>query len=53
MDTGPWELPVLGAVSAPNAVLIRHDGYVAWVGDRTDRGLAEALRSWFGAPTAE
>src|ERR1700722_7636698 len=30
---GPWELPVLGAVTAPVAVLIRPDGYVAWVGD--------------------
>jgi hypothetical protein len=29
---GPWELPVLGAVTAPTAVLIRPDGYVAWVG---------------------
>jgi 3-(3-hydroxy-phenyl)propionate hydroxylase len=25
---GPWELPVLGAVTAPAAVLIRPDGYV-------------------------
>ena len=31
--TGEWELPVLGVVSAPTAVLIRPDGYVAWVGD--------------------
>ena len=35
---GAWELPVLGAVAAPTAVLIRPDGYVAWVGERTDRG---------------
>ena len=45
---GPWELPVLGAVAAPAAVLIRPDGYVAWVGDGTDRGLADALGTWFG-----
>ena len=45
---GPWELPVLGAVSAPDAVAIRPDGYVAWVGDRTDLGLSEALSAWFG-----
>jgi hypothetical protein len=32
---GPWELPVLGAVTTPTAVLIRPDGYVARVGDRT------------------
>jgi 2-polyprenyl-6-methoxyphenol hydroxylase-like FAD-dependent oxidoreductase len=49
---GPWELPVLGAVTAPAAVLIRPDGYVAWVGDQTQLGLAEALSTWFGAPTA-
>jgi 2-polyprenyl-6-methoxyphenol hydroxylase-like FAD-dependent oxidoreductase len=49
---GPWELPVLGAVSAPTAVLIRPDGYVAWVGDRTHPGLPEALTTWFGSPTA-
>ena len=49
---GPWELPVLGAVSAPNAALIRPDGYVAWVGEPADPGLAEALTTWFGAPTA-
>ena len=40
---GPWELPVLGPVSAPAAVVIRPDGYVAWVGDGTDTGLREAL----------
>jgi len=44
---GAWELPVLGAVTAPAAVLIRPDGYVAWVGDGTDTGLRDALRSWF------
>jgi 2-polyprenyl-6-methoxyphenol hydroxylase-like FAD-dependent oxidoreductase len=48
---GPWELPVLGAVTAPTAVLIRPDGYVAWVGDRAQHGLPEALSTWFGAPT--
>jgi 2-polyprenyl-6-methoxyphenol hydroxylase-like FAD-dependent oxidoreductase len=47
---GAWELPVLGAVTAPAAVLIRPDGYVAWVGDKTGRGLAEALTTWFGPP---
>jgi hypothetical protein len=49
---GPWELPALGAVPAPTAVLIRPDGYVAWVGDSTDQGLPEALTTWFGPPTA-
>jgi 3-(3-hydroxy-phenyl)propionate hydroxylase len=45
---GSWELPVLGAVTAPSAVLIRPDGYVAWVGDQTQLGLADALTTWFG-----
>jgi 2-polyprenyl-6-methoxyphenol hydroxylase-like FAD-dependent oxidoreductase len=49
---GAWELPALGEVAAPTAVLIRPDGYVAWVGDGTQRGLADALTTWFGAPTA-
>jgi 3-(3-hydroxy-phenyl)propionate hydroxylase len=45
---GPWELPVIGDVAAPAAVLIRPDGYVAWVGDLTDPTLPEALTTWFG-----
>ena len=49
---GAWELPVLGAVTAPAAVLIRPDGYVAWVGERTHLGLTDALTTWFGAPAA-
>jgi 2-polyprenyl-6-methoxyphenol hydroxylase-like FAD-dependent oxidoreductase len=49
---GDWELPVLGQVAAPAAVLIRPDGYIAWVGDGTDLGLPDALTTWFGPPTA-
>jgi 2-polyprenyl-6-methoxyphenol hydroxylase-like FAD-dependent oxidoreductase len=49
---GVWELPVLGAVSAPSALLIRPDGHVAWVGDRARLGLVEALTTWFGPPVA-
>ncbi len=51
---GRWELPVLGAVTAPTAVLIRPDGYVAWVGegDLTHLGPHDALTTWFGPPTA-
>jgi len=49
---GTWELPVIGAVTAPAAVLIRPDGYVAWVGDRSQVGLVDALTTWFGSPTA-
>jgi hypothetical protein len=49
---GAWELPVMGAVAAPAAVLVRPDGYVAWVGGSTEPGLAEALTMWFGPPAA-
>jgi 3-(3-hydroxy-phenyl)propionate hydroxylase len=49
---GPWELPALGTVPAPTAVLIRPDGYVAWVGDSNQAGLANALTTWFGPPAA-
>jgi hypothetical protein len=49
---GTWQLPVLGVVSSPEAVLIRPDGHVAWVGDGTDRGLHGALTTWFGPPAA-
>jgi 2-polyprenyl-6-methoxyphenol hydroxylase-like FAD-dependent oxidoreductase len=47
---GAWELPALGAVTAPTGVLIRPDGYVAWVGERTQLGLVDALTTWFGSP---
>lgn len=47
---GPWELPVIGAVTAPAAVLVRPDGYVAWAGDLDPAGLGEALTTWFGPP---
>jgi 3-(3-hydroxy-phenyl)propionate hydroxylase len=49
---GPWELPALGLVTAPTAVLIRPDGYVAWVGNQTQLGLADALTLWFGPRAA-
>jgi 2-polyprenyl-6-methoxyphenol hydroxylase-like FAD-dependent oxidoreductase len=49
---GPWELPVLGAVTAPAAMLIRPDGYIAWADDGTDTGSRDALTTWFGPPTA-
>src|SRR5712671_5608852 len=45
---GAWELPAIGAVAAPTAVLIRPDGYVGWVGDVTQPGLVDALTRWFG-----
>lgn len=46
---GVWELPVLGEIAAPPAVLIRPDGHVAWAGDLTDPELPRALATWFGA----
>jgi 3-(3-hydroxy-phenyl)propionate hydroxylase len=57
IDAGPsqpknWELPVIGAVPSARAVLIRPDGYVAWVGDQSQLGLADALTTWFGPPKA-
>ena len=44
-----WELPVLGEIAAPPAVLIRPDGHVAWAGGLTDPELPRALATWFGA----
>ena len=49
---GVWELPAVGVVAAPRAVLIRPDGHVAWVGDGTQAGLIEALTKWFGPGAA-
>lgn len=49
---GAWELPIFGTVAAPDAVLIRPDGYVAWVGAGARQGLADALTTWFGPPAA-
>lgn len=46
---GVWELPVLGEIAAPPAVVIRPDGHVAWAGDLTDPELPQALATWFGA----
>jgi hypothetical protein len=50
---GNWELPVIGAVTAPAAVMIRPDGYVVWAGEPTDPGLPGALTTWFGAPISD
>ncbi len=49
---GTWELPALGVVAAPTAVLVRPDGYVAWVGERSEDGLVDALTKWFGPAAA-
>jgi 3-(3-hydroxy-phenyl)propionate hydroxylase len=52
-SSGPWELPAIGEITPPTAVLVRPDGYVAWVGEHQDQdGLAEALSYWFGSPAA-
>ncbi|ARG59928.1 FAD-dependent monooxygenase [Mycobacterium kansasii] len=49
---GKWELPVIGAVRPPRAVLIRPDGHVAWVAGGSGLGLRAALTAWFGQPRA-
>jgi len=49
---GVWELPVIGEVPAPTAVLVRPDGHVAWTGEPTDASLRDALSTWFGAAAA-
>lgn len=49
--SGDWQLPALGQISAPGAVLIRPDGYIAWVGDNNATGLRDALTAWCGSPT--
>lgn len=51
MHDGSWQLPVLGVIDAPSAVLIRPDGYVAWAGEIPDPRLSHAVEIWFGAPT--
>ena len=50
---GAWELPVIGDVPAPPAVLIRPDGHVAWTGHLEDEALPRALTTWFGAADAK
>lgn len=49
---GVWDVPVLGSVTAPTAVLVRPDGHVAWVGAASLDGLNDALTTWFGTPAA-
>jgi hypothetical protein len=49
---GAWELPAVGTVAAPTAVLIRPDGYVAWVGAQNQDGLLDTLTNWLGPPNA-
>jgi 3-(3-hydroxy-phenyl)propionate hydroxylase len=47
---GELELPVVGEVSVPPAILVRPDGHVGWAGAPSDAGLHEALERWCGAP---
>lgn len=45
---GVCELPVIGVVETPTAILIRPDGHVAWVGDDGIECLFETCEAWFG-----
>ena len=48
---GRWELPVIGEVAAPGAVLIRPDGHVAWAGTPSDPdALTATVATWFPSP---
>jgi hypothetical protein len=47
---GAWELPAIGMVAPPGAVLVRPDGHVVWVGHQNTPDLAKALTTWFGPP---
>jgi 3-(3-hydroxy-phenyl)propionate hydroxylase len=49
---GPWDLPAVGRVPPPTAILVRPDGHVAWVGESADDSLRDALTRWFGPPLA-
>ncbi len=50
---GIWELPVVGEVTAPSAVLVRPDGHVAWVAMGPQRcaqgGRADPAPRWCGS----
>jgi 3-(3-hydroxy-phenyl)propionate hydroxylase len=63
VDVGPWrdrlevvvadaettcELPLIGSVELPAAVLVRPDGHVAWAGEGADPALRTALSRWLG-----
>jgi 3-(3-hydroxy-phenyl)propionate hydroxylase len=42
------ELPVIGRVTVPSAVLVRPDGHVAWVAEQGAERLSTVLQGWFG-----
>lgn len=42
-----WTLPILGEIAAPAAVLVRPDGYIAWIGDHRAIDLDDTLNRWF------
>jgi hypothetical protein len=46
---GVCELPLLGPVDLPAAVLLRPDGHVAWTGELADPELPLSLAQWCGA----
>ena len=45
---GAWHLPTGDRVDAPDSVLVRPDGHVAWAGYPSDPRLPLAMTTWFG-----
>jgi 3-(3-hydroxy-phenyl)propionate hydroxylase len=42
------EIPLVGTVDVPPAVLVRPDGHVAWAGEPHEPALGDAITRWFG-----
>ena len=50
--TGDWSIPAVGDIPASAALLVRPDGYVAWL-PGTSVELRTALETWFGPELSE
>ena len=48
-----WRIPVTGEVASPRAVLVRPDGYIAWIDDGSGgTDIKHCLKFWFGEPAS-